>query len=187
MSTLRYIENFFSPDKLIDICEDEFRPLAEAIAFNIQTKTTDSGSDVNSLGLPAETTGATASSLHTTVEDGSRGLMVSFVGRKGIANLDEGSSPSDIHEQVGSFDAFLQVIEKWADAKENRWMLEPGTIDVYGVAASLWDRGSVLYQQGGGTEQIKDLLPPVVERISEKITEVLDETIYRMLDKTIDL
>ena len=34
---------------------------------------------------------------------------------------------------------------------------------------------------------MKDLLPEVVERISERITEELDTSIYKLLDATIDL
>ena len=34
---------------------------------------------------------------------------------------------------------------------------------------------------------MKDLLPEVVERISERITEELDTSIYQLLDATIEL
>lgn len=187
MNDLRRIERFFSPERLIDICEDEFRPLAEQIAFNMMTKTSNSGADVNSLGLPEETTGATAESLRTTAELTNNGLIISFVGRKGIKSIDEGSSPSDIQQEFGSFAAFLNTIEKWARDKESRWFLEPGEINAYSAASHLWDRGTVLYQKGGGTEIIKDLLPEVVERIDKRLTEELDTSIYLLLDKTIEL
>lgn len=187
MLTLRRIEDYFSPELLRTLCEDEFGPLAEQIAFNLQTKRTTGGARVNALDLPEETTGETAASLHTETEMTSEGFTVSFVGRRGIASIDEGQSPQQVQEEFGSFDAFLSNIEKWARAKESRWMLSPGEIDAYGVASNVWDHGNVLHQEGGGTEIMKDLLPPAVERISAKITEVLDETIYKLLDATIEL
>ena len=187
MPTIRQIEEIFSPERIITICEDEFGSLAEQIAFNIMTKRTNSGADVNALGLPEETTGATAESLKTIHEATNGGLTVSFVGRKGIKNIDEGSSPQDVQEEFGSFEAFRNAIERWARVKESRWNLDPRSINAYGVASSVWDRGSVLYQKGGGTEIMKDLLPEVVDRISKKITEELDTSIYQLLDATIEL
>ena len=187
MPTIRQIEEIFSPERIITICEDEFGPLAEQIAFNIMTKKTNSGADVNALGLPEETTGATAESLKTIHESTNGGLTVSFVGRKGIKNIDEGSSPQDVQEEFGSFGSFLNAIERWARAKESRWNLEPSSINAYGVSSSVWDHGNVLHEGGGGTESMKDLLPEVVERISERITEELDTSIYKLLDATIDI
>jgi hypothetical protein len=187
MPTIRQIEEIFSPERIITICEDEFGPLAEQIAFNIMTKRTNSGADVNALGLPEETTGATTESLKTIHESTNGGLTVSFVGRKGIKNIDEGSSPQDVREEFGSFEAFRNAIERWARVKESRWNLDPRSINAYGVASSVWDHGSVLYQKGGGTEIMKDLLPEVVDRISKKITEELDTSIYQLLDATIEL
>lgn len=187
MPTIRQIEEIFSPERIITICEDEFGPLAEQIAFNIMTKRTNSGADVNALNVPEETTGATAESLKTIHEATNGGLTVSFVGRKGIKNIDEGSSPQDVQEEFGSFEAFRNAIERWARVKESRWNLDPRSINAYGVASSVWDRGSVLYQEGGGTEIMKDLLPEVVDRISKKITEELDTSIYQLLDATIEL
>lgn len=131
--------------------------------------------------------GATAESLKTIHESTNGGLTVSFVGRKGIKNIDEGSSPQDVQEEFGSFGAFLNAIERWARAKESRWNLEPRSINAYGVASSVWDHGNVLHQEGGGTEIMKDLLPPTIERISKRITEELDTSIYKLLDATIDL
>lgn len=187
MDSLRQIEAIFSPERLIAICEDEFDPLAEQIAFNMMTKTTDGGADVNSLGLPEETTGRTAESLKTVHESTEGGFIVSFVGRRGIKNIDEGNSPTDVQEEFGSFEAFLQAIEKWARAKESRWNLDPMSINAYGVASGVWDHGSVLHQEGGGTEIMKDLLPPAIEGVSERLTEELDTSIYQLLDKTIEL
>lgn len=187
MPTIRQIEEFFSPERFKTICEDEFIPLAEHIAFNMMTKTKDSGADVNSLGLPEEATGATAESLKTISEFTTGGLIISFVGRKGIKSIDKGSSPSDVQEEFGSFDAFLQAIEKWARAKESRWLLEPGKINAYGVASSVWDHGTVLHQEGGGTEIMEDLLPQAIDNISTKVTEELDTSIYQLLDTTIEL
>ena len=175
MPTIRQIEEIFSPERIITICEGEFGPLAEQIAFNIMTKRTNSGADVNALNVPEETTGATAESLKTIHEATNGGLTVSFVGRKGIKNID------------GSFEAFRNAIERWARVKESRWNLDPRSINAYGVASSVWDHGSVLYQEGGGTEIMKDLLPEVVDRISKKITEELDTSIYQLLDATIEL
>lgn len=187
MPTIRQIEEIFSPERIITICEDDFGTLAEQIAFNVATKKINSGADVNALGLPEETTGATAESLKTIHESTNGGLTVSFVGRKGIKNIDEGSSPQDVQEEFGSFEAFKNAIERWARAKESRWGLDPRSINAHGVASRVWDRGSVLYRQGGGTEIMKDLLPEVVEKISERISEELDTSIYKLLDATIEL
>lgn len=187
MPDIRQIEEVFSPERLITICEDEFGPLAEQIAFNIMTKRTNSGADVNALGLPEETTGTTAESLKTIHEATNGGLTVSFVGRKGIKNIDEGSSPTDVQDEFGSFESFLDAIEKWARAKESRWNLDPGEIDAYGVASNVWDHGTVLRQEGGGTEIMEDLLPQTIDNISTKVTEVLDTSIYQLLDTSIEL
>lgn len=92
-----------------------------------------------------------------------------------------------MREEFGSFEAFRNAIERWARVKESRWNLDPRSINAYGVASSVWDHGSVLYQEGGGTEIMKDLLPEVVDRISKKITEELDTSIYQLLDATIEL
>lgn len=187
MPTIRQIEEIFSPERIITICEDEFGPLADQISFNIMTKRTNSGADVNALGVPEETTGVTAESLKTIHEATNGGLTVSFVGRRGIKNIDEGSSPQEVQEEFGNFGAFLNVIERWARSKEARWNLDPRSINAYGVASSVWDHGSVLHQEGGGTEIMKDLLPPTIKRISERITEELDTSIYQLLDATIEL
>lgn len=180
------IQDYFSPDQIINICEDEFRPLAEKIAFNMMTKTTNSGADVNSLGLPEETTGETTASLKTISEETSGGLTIAFVGRAGIASIDEGQSPQDVQQEFASFDTFKNAIERWARAKEARWGLEPGSIDAWSVASNVWDHGTVLHQEGGGTEIMKDLLPEVVNRIDSKLTELLDNAIYNVLSRKIE-
>lgn len=186
MADVVRIQDFFSPDDLINICEDEFQPLAEKIAFNMMTKTTNGGADVNSLGLPEETTGETVASLRTVSEESNGALTISFVGRKGIRSIDEGQSPQEVHAEFASFDSFLQTIERWARAKENRWALGSGSIDEWKVASNVWDHGTVLYQEGGGTEIMKDLLPQAVNRIDIKVTELLDRLIYNILTKKLD-
>lgn len=187
MDSIRQIEDFFSPQRFIDICEDQFAPLAEQIAFNIQTKKQNNGASVNALDVPEETTGKTAESLKTIHEITSDGLTVSFVGRKNIKNIDKGSSPEDVQAEFGSFDAFLSAIETWARAKESRWGFEPETINALGVANAVWDHGSVLYQEGGGSEIMGDLLSPVIEKINQQITEELDNSIYELLNSSIEL
>lgn len=187
MDSIRQIEDFFSPQRFIDICEDHFTPLAEQIAFNIMTKKSNSGASVNALDVPEETTGETAESLKTVHEITSAGLAVSFVGRKNINNIDKGSSPEDVHADFGSFESFLSAIETWARAKESRWGFEPGSINAHGVASAVWERGSVLYQEGGGSEIMSDLLPPVIDSISQQITEELSNSAYRLLNTIIEL
>ena len=180
------IQDYFSPEQIINICEDEFRPLAEKIAFNMMTKTTNNGAEVNSLGLPEETTGETAASLKTISEETSGALTVAFVGRPGIASIDEGQSPQDVQQEFGSYESFKRAIEQWARAKESRWFLEPGSINAEGVASNVWDHGTVLYQEGGGTEIMKDLLPDAVSRIDLKLTGLLDNAIYNVLSRKIE-
>lgn len=187
MRQIKQIEEIFNPERFILACEDEFSELAERISFNIMTKKTNSGADVNSLGVPEETTGETAESLKTVHEMAGGVLTVSFVGRGNIKNIDEGISPQDVQEEFGSFEAFKNAIERWARAKEARWGLERDSINAHGVASSVWDHGSVLYQEGGGTEIMQDLLPESVDRISKRITEELDSAIYQLLDTTIEL
>lgn len=150
MPTIRQIEEVFSPERIITICEDEFGPLAEQIAFNIMTKRTTAAPMSTLWDFRRKRPGATAESLKTIHESTNGGLTVSFVGRKGIKNIDEGSSPQDVQEEFGSFGAFLNAIERWARAKESRWNLEPRSINAYGVASSVWDHGNVLHQEGGG-------------------------------------
>ena len=186
MNDVVHIQDYFSPETIIAVCEDEFQPLAEKIAFNMMTKTTNSGSDVNSLGLPEETTGETAASLKTISEESSGVLTVAFVGRQGIASIDEGQSPQDVRREFASFDSFKNTIERWARAKETRWGLESGSIDAWSVASNVWDHGTVLYQEGGGTEIMKDLLPDAVSRIDLKLTELLDNAIYNVLSRKIE-
>lgn len=187
MDRVQQIEEFFSPQRFIDICADHFGPLAEQIASNIQTKRQNSGASVNSLGVPEETTGSTAESLRTIHETTSDGIVVSFVGRENIKNIDQGSSPEDVHEEFGSFESFRSAIETWARAKELRWGFEPGSINASRVAGTVWERGNVLYQEGGGTEIMADLLPPVIESISQQITEELSNSAYQLLNATIEL
>lgn len=187
MSNVRRIEEFFSPERFLNICEDEFIPLAENISFNIMTKRTNSGSSVNSLGVPEETTGETGRSLKTIHNETNSGITISFVGRKGIKNIDEGSSPQDVQEEFGSFGAFKNAIERWARNKEARWYLEPRSINAYSVASNVWDHGNVLYQEGGGTEIMKDLLPEAVKKINNNITKEIRNSIYKLLESSIKL
>lgn len=186
MNDVVRIQDYFSPETIIAVCEDEFQPLAEKIAFNMMTKTRNGGADVNSLGLPEETTGETADSLKTTFEETGGGLTVAFVGRAGIASIDEGRSPQEVRQEFASFDSFKNTIERWARAKEARWGLESGSIDAWRVASNVWDHGTVLYQEGGGTEIMKDLLPDAVSRIDFKLTELLDNAIYNVLSRKIE-
>lgn len=118
------IENFFSPEKLVAICNEEFSTLKEQVTINLQTKRTNSGKNVNSLNVPEETTGATADSMASQVESNARGFTVSFVGRHNIKNIDEGNSPQDAQEEFGSFESFYQNIKQWARDKEARYGLE---------------------------------------------------------------
>ena len=187
MNDARRIQDFFSPQRIIDICEGEFNPLAEKIAFNMMTMTRNSGADVNSLGLPEETTGATAESLKTVSEETSQGVTVSFVGRAGIRRIDAGKSPQDVKQEFGSLESFTSAIEKWATAKELRWGLESGSIDAGRVAFRVWNYGTILYRGGGGTEIMKDNLQPVADRINFRITEELDKSIYQLLESSINL
>lgn len=187
MSTVSQIEDFFSPQKLIDICEANFRPLSDKIKLNIRLNTTNSGKPVNSLGLPAETTGASAESLRTESESIAGGYMVSFVGRENIANLDRGSSPQDVKQEFGSFESFLVAIGNWARAKEARYGMPNGVINDYNVASTVWEKGTVLYQAGGGTETISELLPPVLEEIDKQVAEELSDAVYKLLESSIKI
>lgn len=187
MSTVKDIQAYFSPDKIVKICEEEFDTLREQIITNLETKRTNSGAQVNSLGLPAYTTGETANSLRTIAEQNGIGLVVSFVGREGIQGIDKGYSPAEIHAEHGTVENLYYALKPWARAKESRYALTPNSINAWFVAQKLWEAGTVLYRQGGGTESITDLLQPTIERIDLRLTGVLDSTIYELLDKGIEL
>lgn len=184
---IKGIETYFSTERFVTLAREEFDSLAQAIAQNMRTKTTDSGHAVNAFGLPEETSGDTARSLRTTVENRPYGFNVAFVGRKGIKGIDEGTSPQETHEEWGSFDAFYNAIKKWARLKESKYGMEYKAINAYAVASRVWANGTVLYRAGGGTEILKDLLSPAIERIDKRITEELDNSIYQLLDATIEL
>lgn len=181
------IENFFNPERLVAICNEELSTLKEQVTINLQTKRTNSGKNVNSMNVPEETTGATADSMASQVESNAGGFTVSFVGRHNIKNIDEGNSPQDAQEEFGSFESFYQNIKQWARDKEARYGLEFKSINAYWAAKKLWEEGSILYRSGGGTEIIKDLLPQTVDNIDKRITEVIDTSIYEMLETTIEL
>lgn len=185
---IKAIEEFFSADRFVTLCREEFESLAQAIAHNMQTKTKNSGHDVNSLSLPEETSGDTARSLQTVVENHTDGFSVSFVGRKGIKGIDEGTSAQETQEEWGgSFESFYSAIKKWARLKESKYGLEFKSINEYWVAKNVWEKGTVLHREGGGTEVMKDLLPPMIERIDNRITAELGNSIYQLLDATIEL
>lgn len=185
MADSRAITEYFSTDKFVTIAREEFDKLTQEIAENIRTKTSNSGNEVNSLGLPEETTGATAASLQTVVEHTSDGFEIAFVGRKGIKGIDDGYSPDEVQDEWPSFEAFWDAIEKWARAKESKYGLEFKSIDDYNVASHVWQYGTVLNQYGGGTEIMRDKLQPAIDRIDERITAVIDNSIYELLDEMI--
>ncbi len=140
---------------------------------NILNKQTNSGNAVNSLLLPADTTGKTAESLKVEKEVQPGSLRVTLVGRKDIMNIDKGNPPAESSGEWGSFDSFFQAIHAWARAKERRYGLEEHSIDEGNVAEILWEEGSVLWRAGGGTESIRDLLPPAAEQIDNVVNEAM--------------
>ena len=145
------------------------------IFWNIREKQTNSGKSVNSLLLPADTTGATGESIRIQSETNVSGANIALVGRKGIMNLDKGNPPAESSGEWSNFDDFYYAIKDWARAKERRYGLEPNEINAYSVASHVWLYGSVLWRAGGGTESIRDLLPPAVEKIDGKITELIEK------------
>lgn len=194
MSTVSRIEDFFSPQKLIDICEANFRPLSDKIKLNIRLNTTNSGKPVNDVvppmsasNVPAATSGETERSLRTESGSIAGGYMVSFVGREYIANLDRGTSPADARAQFGTFGAFLSAITTWARTKEAKYGLPNGYIKEQRVASAVWTKGTVLYQAGGGTETISELLPPVLEEIDKQVAEELSDAVYKLLESSIKI
>lgn len=168
-------------ERLKEICHDEFEQAIEQMRQNIRNNTTNSHKQVNSLGLPASTTGETEESLHIE-EDESNGLSVSIVGRDHIRNIDTGSSPEDIHSEYPSFEAFEDVIEEYAANKERRYFLDDGAIDATGMAVSLWNDGSKLYKEGGGTESLREPAENAANRIIERVTPELDRTIHDAIE-----
>lgn len=183
MDRIDKILRYFDPQRFIEVCEARFDTLRTQVVANLQTKTGSSGKRVNSLGVPEWATGATAASLQTQVEQNDDGFEAAFVGRQGIAGVDEGRSAGDVQAQYSSFDAFLLAIERWAQAKEGLYGIEE--IDAYAVAANVWSKGTVLYREGGGTEILFDLLQPAVDDIDRQLSEQLDRSVFTMLNETI--
>ncbi len=182
MDSTETITEFFSPQKLIEECQKVFDGLKENVGTNVRTKKTNSGNDVNYLGLPEETTGKTAESLRTIVENTDNGFAVSFVGRSHINSIDDGTSAADAQEQFGSFEAFYSAIKKWARAKEDRYGLEFKSINDYLAAKKIWEEGTILYRAGGGTEIMRDLLEPALDKISETTSQELEKGVFTLLD-----
>ena len=112
MDRIDKILRYFDPQRFIEVCEARFDTLRTQVVANLQTKTGSSGKRVNSLGVPEWATGATAASLQTQVEQNDDGFEAAFVGRQGIAGVDEGYSSGDVQAQYASFDAFLLAIDK---------------------------------------------------------------------------
>lgn len=168
--------------------EAEITEILDEVGFeifsNIKEKQANSGNSVNSLNLPADTTGATGASIKVQSEPNISGLDIALVGRKGIMNIDKGNPPAKETGEWGSFESFYQAIEAWARAKEQRYGFEG--IDAEGVAWNVWRYGGVLYQAGGGTESIRDLLPPAAEKIDGKITEIMEKYATEMAETIID-
>lgn len=142
---------------------------------------TNSGNPVNSLLLPADTTGKTAESIRVESQLSSGMLNVSLIGRKGIMNIDKGNPPAESSGEWSNFDSFYYAIKEWARAKERRYGLEPNEINAYSVASHVWLYGSVLWRAGGGTETIRELLPPAAEKIEQVITNTIDKTVTERL------
>lgn len=184
MDNANEILNYFSPERFVEVCRTRFDTLRTQVVANIQTKTTTGGKKVNSLDVPEWTTGATAASLQTLVEQDNAGFEVAFVGRKGISSIDDGSSAGEVQAQYASFAAFLQAIERWAQAKEGIYGIDD--IDAYAVAANVWSKGTILYREGGGTEILLELLQPAVDDIDKQLTEQLDRSVYTMLNEKLN-
>ena len=89
MDRIDKILRYFDPQRFIEVCEARFDTLRTQVVANLQTKTGSSGKRVNSLGVPDWATGATAASLQTQVEQNDDGFEAAFVGRQGIAGVDE--------------------------------------------------------------------------------------------------
>lgn len=186
MAAVSSILGYFSPERLASICSEEFELAAQQIRENIATKNTNSGRAVNSLGLPEETTGESAASIHTLFEHEADGFTVGLVGRKGIWSLDKGQSPAEVQFQFSGFWDCVETMKKWAHAKEVRYGLAPRSINAYSVASNIWQKGTILYREGGGQEIVRDPLDPAMQRISERISVELDTSIYQLLDMTVD-
>lgn len=179
------IQRYFEGGEIEEICRSGLEELAGRIAANIDQKRTNSGNAVNSIGMPAATSGGTAASMRieTTRDDG--GMSIALVGRKGIMNIDRGNPPAKDSGEYGSFASFYETIKTWARKKESRYGLMDKSINAYWVAMSVWELGGILYRSGGGTESITDLLQPAFDDISEKISGLLDTSIYDLLENEI--
>ncbi len=155
--------------------------LAGQIRERITNSPTNSGKSVNVYGKPATTTGETAASIKVVVERSDEGVDISLVGRKGILQIDTGSSPEQIHDEYSSLQAFTPVIEKWVDDKVARWGVQP--INAYALAQSLWTEGTGLYRAGGGTETITEPAAEAAEKILKQLTEDVSSVIYNVIQE----
>ncbi len=183
MSTVEKIKRHFDP---LEVCKGQFDDLKAAISVNMQTKRSNSGRDVNSLGLPEATSGETEASLRTIAEWDGDNLTISFVGRKGIKGIDEGYSPSEVRAEHGTVQNLYYELKPWARTKEARYGLPDKSINPWSVATNIWEKGTVLYRQGGGTEMMKGLLPEVVRNIEREFHLRLDKQAYNFIKAEID-
>lgn len=186
MAAVSSIFDYFSPQRLATICSEEFELAAQQIRANIATKNTNNGRAVNSLGLPEETTGESAASIQTLFEHAADGFSVTLAGRKGIWGLDKGQSPAQVQFQFSNFWDCVETMKKWSHAKEARYGLAPRSINAYSVASNIWQKGTILYREGGGQEILRDPLDPAMQRISERISEELNTSIYQLMDMTVE-
>lgn len=176
------VAKMFDRRSLIEICEKEFVSLKDRISDNIRNKKSNSGKDLNVFLQPAATTGETENSMSTLVEDSGNGFSVSFVGASHIGALDKGKSPEEVHQEFSSREEFSAAMEAWFKHKYERYGTRPKRRGM-----DVWEFGTTLYQQGGGTETVHDEVEASMERINEQITAELDNSLYELLKTTVNL
>lgn len=176
------IDKMFNKGGIVALCEREFATLKERITDNIRNKKQNSGHDLNVFLEPAATTGATEQSLGTVIEETGDGFSIAFVGASHLGALDKGKSPDELHQEFGSREAFYAAMAEWGRHKEQKYGHQPVL-----KGMDVWNQGTTLYQQGGGTETVRVEVEAAVERINEQLGEILDKSLYEFLQTNVNL
>lgn len=181
-TTSEIVDRLFDRQPIIDICEKELEVLKETLRENIRNKRDNSGKDLNVFIQPASTTGNTERSLRSYIETNSNGFSAVFVGPSHLSALDKGTSPEELHQEFSNEAEFYAAMNEWGKKKRERY----GT-EVQLSSMDVWNRGTTLYQEGGGIENIRNAVEGCVEQIDKKTTDKLDKSLYELLDTIVNL
>lgn len=120
-------------------------------------------------------TGKTAEGMTVTVADEGLGVIGTLSGRAFFGALETGSRPWSV--QYGSAPKFFaDIIAEWAKAKGVE-------ANPYAIATKIMREGSKQYRDGAITTIYSEEIDATMERISERVTEVLDVTLTQSIKR----